>query len=114
MITDTIEERLAVGSVEKNIEAFHRKLMICGSDTKNTKELELIDILESLLFATERKESLDAKMLGKARYKVSRVPCFSEKYQDIVDFLCSYESSASRRDGLAGSDYANRAAQTNY
>ena len=77
--------------MEDKIKKFFCRLLICGEGNENEKELGLIDALDSLLSRVEAGEPLDEERLGYARFKVSRVPCFSEKYADMVGFLESYQ-----------------------
>lgn len=79
--------------MKEKIEEFYCRLMICGEGNKNEKELKLIDTLDSLLSMAEAGEQLNEERLGYARYKISRVSCFAEKYADIVDFLEKYEKN---------------------
>ncbi|MBR9693194.1 hypothetical protein GOV07_04695 [Candidatus Woesearchaeota archaeon] len=61
--------------------------------TANEKEMKLIGVLESLLGDMNTNKVLDEIQLSCAEYKMSRVPCFAERYLHIVNYLRAYQQT---------------------
>lgn len=79
---------------DHKIIAFYFKLADCAGSPNvkaNEKEMKLINNLESMLDAVTEGRSVNEKLLANARYKMSRVACFSERYLEIVRFLEAYQ-----------------------
>lgn len=76
--------------MEKIIEKHRCNLEIYANNTNNPKEESLINDLDDLLSRAANRRFLKEVKLKKAKHKVSIVPCFSEKYMDMVAFLENY------------------------
>gem|GEM_PF-5498009 len=59
----------------------------------NEKEMKLINNLESMLDAITERRSIDEELLANARYNMSRVSCFAERYLKIVQSLEKYQQT---------------------